>query len=798
MSSVIKGYNYDIFISYRQKDNKHDGWVTEFVENLKGDLDVIFKEDISIYFDENPHDGLLETHNVDKSLEDKLRCLIFIPIISQTYCDLKSFAWQHEFIAFNKLAKEDSLGRDIKLASGNVASRILPVKIHDIDPQDTKLIENELGEELRGITFIYKSAGVNRPLRSKEEKPQDNLNNTLYRNQINKVANAVKEIIIPLKKQGQQLEEMTQEGSKSATTSQKSKKTSIIITSVIVLALIILGILFIPKLLKSDKEIEKSIAVLPLEYLSEDPNKEYLANGVLDEITGYLSLIDGLRVLPRTSVEQYRENKKSAKVIGEELDVSYLIEGSFQMIGDHVKLIIELVDAAEGDHVFFREYDREYKDIFAVQSEVAKTIASEIDVVLTPEEKALIEKAPTNSLIAYDYCLQGQEEIMKNIMGREYTSNLEQAAHFFKMALENDPDYARAYAGLAMVSYYSNTRGTLTGGLQYAADDLRSRNLDSMSLYANKALELDDQIAEAYYVKGYYEQVRGNLDKAMEFMKQAIAIDPNYTLAMNGASGISLSLYDHVGSLDMLHRAAGLAVGPKLDLILNNLASEYLQMDLKEPFEHYLNKYVSGTGDSLTYYVLMFTYEFLHGRSDKGLKYAQAGYALDTTDQDATLILGRAYLDLEQYEQAYPYYARYFSRLDNSGLLDVNDMNRMGYLLWRLGKKEEALHYFQEMIAQCKQHIRMDTGYGRALANFDLAGVYAFLGEKDSAYHYLEIFQETNAQNAYPVYMLKKLDPLFEPIRKEKRFQQLVKQMEAKYRAERERVRKWIEENNML
>jgi hypothetical protein len=189
MSSLIPGYNYDIFISYRQKDNKHDGWVTEFVDQLKGELEATFKEDISIYFDENPHDGLLETHNVDKSLEDKLKCLIFIPIISQTYCDPKSYAWQYEFCAFNKLAKEDRFGRDIKLASGNVASRILPVKIHDLDPEDKTFLENELGEVLRSIEFIYKSAGVNRPLSAIEDHPQDNLNKTYYRDQINKVAN---------------------------------------------------------------------------------------------------------------------------------------------------------------------------------------------------------------------------------------------------------------------------------------------------------------------------------------------------------------------------------------------------------------------------------------------------------------------------------------------------------------------------------------------------------------------------------------------------------------------------------
>ena len=199
MASIIPGYEYDIFISYRQKDNKYDGWVTEFVDHLKRELEATFKEDLSIFFDENPHDRILETYNVDKSLEGKLKCLIFIPIISQTYCDSKSFAWTYEFCAFNKLSKEDQFGRDIKLSNGNVASRILPVKIHDLDPEDKMLLENELGGVLRSVEFIYKEAGVNRPLKPSDNK-NDNQNKTDYRNQVNKVANAVKEIIVSLKK----------------------------------------------------------------------------------------------------------------------------------------------------------------------------------------------------------------------------------------------------------------------------------------------------------------------------------------------------------------------------------------------------------------------------------------------------------------------------------------------------------------------------------------------------------------------------------------------------------------------
>ena len=111
MASILPGFEYDIFISYRQKDNKGDRWETEFVRNLQAELESTFKEDVSVYFDVNPHDGLLETHDRSASLKEKLRCLVFIQIISRTYCNPKSFAWENEFCAFNKMAKDDNFGR---------------------------------------------------------------------------------------------------------------------------------------------------------------------------------------------------------------------------------------------------------------------------------------------------------------------------------------------------------------------------------------------------------------------------------------------------------------------------------------------------------------------------------------------------------------------------------------------------------------------------------------------------------------------------------------------------------------
>ena len=275
MSSIIEGYTYDIFISYRQKDNKHDGWVTEFVDNLKGELESTFKEEISVYFDINPHDGLLETHDVDASLKEKLKCLIFIPIISRTYCDPKSFAWEREFKAFVDLAAIDQFGLKVKLPNGNVASRVLPVRIHDLDAADKKECESLLGGVLRGVEFIYKEAGIDKPL-TPDDDEKKNLNNTKYRIQIIKVAHAIKEIILGLriepvdavKDKTQHWESLEQEIYKDKKIEQaiplKLTKRKLFFWIGIIGILLIAALLSYPEIFKNDKINDTKDAELPL------------------------------------------------------------------------------------------------------------------------------------------------------------------------------------------------------------------------------------------------------------------------------------------------------------------------------------------------------------------------------------------------------------------------------------------------------------------------------------------------------------------------------------------------------
>jgi tetratricopeptide (TPR) repeat protein/TolB-like protein len=374
MASLIPGYEYDIFISYRQKDNKGDKWVSKFVDALKTELEATFKEDISVYFDENPHDRLQETHNVDKSLENKLKCLIFIPILSQTYCDPNSYAWQYEFLAFLRMAENDHSGKDVRLRSGNVASRILPIRIHDLEQEDVKLFEKETGGMLRAMDFVFKtSTGVVRPLIPNEVHPNDNLNKTFYRDQICKAALAVKEIILGMKKEpvvaqkekDPVKEVRGEEGILIPNNPPKQGKRKLIpiFTIAALLAIIVFIVLFAyPKIFKRDT-LEKlrssgariSVIVMPFQNNSNDSLLDVWQEGIQEILINSLSNSEDLKVQQTNLITSYLKSKgfanyasitsSVASTISKKLDASVLIFGGIKQEGLIIRLNAQLIDS---------------------------------------------------------------------------------------------------------------------------------------------------------------------------------------------------------------------------------------------------------------------------------------------------------------------------------------------------------------------------------------------------------------------------------------------------------------------
>ncbi len=497
MPSILSGHEYDIFISYRHKDNR-SGWVTEFVNALQEELASTIKEPLTIYFDKNPHDGLLETHSVDKSLEGKLKCLILLPIISHVYCDTKSYAWQHEFCAFNKRAKEDNFGRDIKLANGNVASRILPVKIHDLDEDDKTLLKNEMGGTLRAIEFIYKEPGVNRPLNSTDHK-NDNQNKTDYRNQINKVANAVKEIITVLKNPDTQPSRkpvnepipftgLPDSKGRTSTLFERNIKTVV----AVFISLILLSVLwnyFYPKLFPGNKEVadEHSIAVLSFVDMSPGKDQEYLGDGMAEEILNELAKIKGLKVIGRTSSFSFKGKDVDLKTIGETLGASTILEGSVQKSGDKIRITAQLINTKDEAHIWSERYDSELKDIFSVQDEIAAQIVQKLKGSLFVTQSDDQGKEPTKNYQAYEMYMKGRHFRDKGLDGQRT------ALGYYQKAVDLDPSFTQAYSELAYV-YWS---------LGYYGITDRHESFSKSKEAALKAISLDEASYNGYDMLSY-------------------------------------------------------------------------------------------------------------------------------------------------------------------------------------------------------------------------------------------------------------------------------------------------------
>jgi TolB-like protein len=812
MASIVPGYEYDIFISYRQKDNKHDGWVTEFVNNLKGELESTFKEEISVYFDINPHDGLLETHDVNASLKEKLKCLVFIPIISRTYCDPKSFAWENEFKAFVEQASQDQFGLKVKLPNGNVANRILPIQIHDLYPEDKSILERELGGVLRSIEFIYKEPGVNRPLTSKDNE-EKNSNKTNYRNQINKVANAIEEVIHSLKGvQTTPLERKFQydhhvvdvkEGGKNKELSEttvinrKLKRWFIIPFSVL---LCTAGAFAVFKIIERSKQandvtkLEKSIAVLP--FINDSPDKEnaYFINGIMDEIINNLQKIsDFSRVLPRTSVEQFRgETKLSIPVIAKKLNVNYIVQGSGQKYGNTFRLSVQLIAVLNEKQLWGDSYEQEIqntKDIFKIQTQIAQSIAAKLKTTITSEEKQRIEKTPTTNLTAYDFYQQGREEHTKYWIDYRNTAALQKAEGFYHKALKYDSTFAQAYSGLARVYWDKHS---------FKEKEYLSENyMDSVLILANIALSFDNNLSEPYTLRGNYYSENGKPEQAIEEFDKAIKLNPNDWMAYYGKGEFYWNT-ELVNTINYLIKAASINRGAELPSLLGEIANAYSNAGFSNKSKKYYQDKLKLDSDSLSYYNGLSDVEFFLANFNKSIEYGKKGYAIDSTNQGVLYYLGYNYAWLGQYEESLKYYKKYYERLKTNEELNTGVMHRIGYAYWQNGYKEESKYYFNEQIKYCNSAIELKRLYGQNLYSYyDLAGVYAFIGEKDKAYKNLRIFNQMQRQPLW-MSMLIKTDPLFNSIRNESEFQLIARDVEAKYQAEHERVRKWLEENGML
>ncbi|MFB3056679.1 MAG: hypothetical protein ACE1ZQ_05895, partial [Ignavibacteriaceae bacterium] len=390
-----------------------------------------------------------EHHEVDDSLREKLKCLILIPIVSQTYCDPKAFAWENEFKVFIDQASNDQFGLKTKLSGGNVASRVLPVKIHDLDSEDQQLFESEVGGVMRSIDFIYNETGVNRPLMP-DDSEQKNLNETKYRNQVNKVANAIKEIISGIK--GEELVEgksvhTSTINTQTVETKPRSKNKVLLASIAVVVILVLAYFIYINQKSSNivSEEIDKSVAVLAFEDMSPNKDQEYLGDGIAAEIINALVQIEGLKVAGRTSSFSFKGKDVTNKEIGNLLNVKYILEGSVRKMNNNIRITVQLIDD-EGFHIWSDIYDESLNDIFSIQENISENIIEALNILLDEEERAAMFTIGTRNVEAYEEYLKGLAFFNHAHAYSVTDSSLLKANVHFEKAISLDPAFPSPYA----------------------------------------------------------------------------------------------------------------------------------------------------------------------------------------------------------------------------------------------------------------------------------------------------------------------------------------------------------------
>jgi TolB-like protein/tetratricopeptide (TPR) repeat protein len=475
---------------------------------------------------------------------------------------------------------------------------------------------------------------------------------------------------------------------------------------------------------------QRRVAVLPFQNISASAENDYFADGMTEELTSVLSRMHGLQVIARTSVMVYKARPAPVTEIGQTLGVSTVLEGSVRRDGDRLRITVQLIDTQTQTHLWSQDYDRELRDVFAIQSEIARQVAGALKVKLvgTPEERGdRLSAAPSSALARY---LPGASTQMRDVppvdlaaydqylLGRQYFSRrtdeaLRTAIRYFQQAIEQDPGYARAYAGLAdvysvaMIGYASIPRAEAAQRAKDAVD---------------KALQLDDSLSEAHASYAFVSMYQDwNYELARREFTRALELNPSNVQAYQWFSQCWIHLREHQRAAECMQRAAEL--DPLSPLIATEQAWPFLYNGEYERFGACLERALRlDPGFALAHYNL----GHLYGRR------------------------GDREREVEAYQRAVelypaPAYVAWLSRA-----------------LARNGRTDEARHYAESILARAHR--------GEPVGIF-LAVIYEGLGNREQTLYWLEQAVATR-EFMCPVLDSEWLD--FPKVREDPRFRRLL------------------------
>jgi TolB-like protein/AraC-like DNA-binding protein len=559
----------------------------------------------------------------------------------------------------------------------------------------------------------------------------------------------------------------------------KPKKFKLVLIGIAATVLCIAVVFFWPSP-KAEKEA-LSIAVLPFKNESADSSNVYLINGLMESTLNNLQQIPSLKVISRTTSEKYRDTKKSIPEMAKELNVNYFVEGSGQKMGDNILLNIQLIEAATDRHVWAKQYRRETGDIFELQHEIAKNIADEIEVVITPEADRRIRQRPTNNLVAYDYFLKGRELFYRSGRG-----DLDSSLHYFAKAIEYDSTFALAYATAATVHYYLDI---------FMLKKTHEKALDSC---ADRALKYGPGLAESNIAKGVSYAAKKKYSEAVVYLEKAHELDPH--------SGLPIHFITEFYSIHVFNTAKYLEyalIGVKIDqespvdsattsFKYFHLANAFAGAGFIDEAMMYVNKSLDFNANSpfAKYFRV-----YIQFAKDKNVKRAREEMVSilrqDTMRVDIVQEVGKLYVMERDYANAYK---TYLSFIDLRKLYDINvyqgEALRMAPVWDELGHEKEGAKYLDDFL----KYSEKDESIYRHL---NLCTYHAYKGNKEKAIQEFRTFLDED-NNFHYWAMLLDNEPYMDKIKDMPEYKALFKEMQEDFWENNRAIRKSMEGKGLL
>ena len=478
-------------------------------------------------------------------------------------------------------------------------------------------------------------------------------------------------------------------------------------------ALLALGLVALSMWLHANAAVPpiRSIAVLPLKNFSGDPSEEFFVDGFTDQLITDLAKIGSLRVISGTSVMQYKGAKKGLPDIARELNVDAIVEGSAIRSGQRVRITAQLIRARTDQHLWAETYDRDLGDILNLQGEVSAAIAQQVRAQLTPTQQAQLHRAHAVNPAAYDDYLRGRLYFVN-----EFTKpdSLNRAQRFFEEAIQKDPDFALAYAGLADTYVYLALAGALS----------RDQAYRSAKEAIAKALNLDDSIGEAYDTLGVLSwRFDWDWNAADREFNRAIALAPSYSCAHE----------DRAAFLAMTgRRAEALAEIAKIDQLDYSFSAAMTESETYSQLRDYPNL----------------------------VKASKRGLLLDPKDWFQHYHLGIGYEGMGKLQEAIPEYQQAVAMSGNS-----ESFVTLAHAFRATGKRAEAEKTLHDLERKATKS---------SASPYTMATIYAGLGENEKAFEFLEkAYSEKSLNLSWSL----KSDQLLDSLRSDPRFQDLLRRV---------------------